>query len=250
MQMAKKLIIGNWKMNPENFRAAERLARSTAKAVRAAKADVVVCPPHPFLGMKLPKALRLGAQDLSSEKDGAHTGDVSSRMLSSMGVRYVIVGHSERRASGDTQETVNKKMKNTLSAGLVPVLCVGEEVRDDHSHYLHVIREELKSALKGIPKDTLTRVIVAYEPVWAVGRSAAGVLSPEDALQMNIYIRKVFADLAGEIAAKKLKVLYGGSVDAKNAGGFLTEGRMDGLLVGRASLDAKQFGAIVTRANG
>lgn len=249
--MAKKLVIGNWKMNPETSAQAARLAREVGKGARRfKKTEIALCVPHVFLGVRLLSSLRKGAQDIFYEKAGAFTGEVSAGMAKSLGARYVLVGHSERRALGDTEESINKKMRAALSAGLVPVLCVGETSRDGENHYLHKVKEELKSALKGLSRSALSRVVVAYEPVWAVGAKAKGALPPEEALHMNLFIRKAFSDVAGERAAKRLKVLYGGSVDPKNAGVFLEKGKMDGILVGRESLDPKRFLAIVRAAHG
>ncbi|MDP3958177.1 MAG: triose-phosphate isomerase [bacterium] len=248
--MAKKLVIGNWKMNPSGVAQAVRLIRAIGKGVRRyKKAEVAVALPHAFLHLKLPSSLRKGAQDLFYGKGGAFTGEVSGGMVKNLGARYVLVGHSERRALGDTEEIVNRKMRAAIAAGLVPVLCVGETARDGESHYLHRVKEELKSALKRLSRAALARVVVAYEPVWAIGEKAKGALPPEEALHMNLFIRKAFSDVAGEQAARKLKVLYGGSVTPANAGAFLAEGKMDGILVGRESLDSKRFLAIVRAAH-
>lgn len=235
-------------MNPKSAREAVLIGQAVKKgASRYKKVETVICPPYPFL--YLIKGVTLGAQDVSSESGGARTGEVSAGMLKSIGVKYVIVGHSERRAMGETYDTVNKKIKELVKEKITPVLCVGEKERDPHSHYLHVVKEELAAALRGISKNKISGIVVAYEPIWAVGVLAKGALDAEEALHMNIFIRKVVADIAGAPAAKKLRVIYGGSVDAKNSGEFLATGKMDGLLVGRESLDPKKFLEIVKTAN-
>lgn len=244
----KKLIIGNWKMNPKSAREAMLIGRAVKKgAARYKKVETAICPPYPFLA--LIKGVTLGSQDVSHESAGARTGQVSAPMLKSIGVKYIIVGHSERRAMGETYDTVNKKIKELIKSKITPVLCVGEKERDPHSRYLHVVKDELAAALRGIPKNKISGIVVAYEPIWAVGAKAKGVLDAEEALHMNIFIRKVVADIAGAESAKKLRVLYGGSVEARNSLGFLTVGKMDGLLVGRESLDPKTFLEIVKTAN-
>ena len=173
----KKLIIGNWKLAPTTIREAKDLfTKVKNKAVRANKVTTVVCPPTPWLslwaGFKSGKALALGAQDCFGEAEGAFTGQVSPVMLKNIGAQYVIIGHSERRAAGDSDELINQKVRAALKAGLSVVLCVGETVRDDHGVYLETIKEQILVGLAKVPKPMLSRVIVAYEPVWAIGEKA------------------------------------------------------------------------------
>lgn len=247
--MAKKLIVGNWKMNPETEKEAKKIGSLILKKSSNFKNVLtVICPPTPFIKI-LKSSGKTGAQDVFYEETGARTGEVSPKMLKSMGVKYVIVGHSERRALGDTTEIVNRKIKSVIDSGITPILCVGEKERDDHHHYLHFIKEELKSALKGVKKNKISKIVIAYEPIWAIGKGAKGVLPGEEALHMNIYIRKVISDIAGNGAEKKIRVIYGGSVDVKNSNGFLSVGKMDGLLVGRESLNPKNFLEIIKNAN-
>ena len=241
--MVKKLIVGNWKMNPQSASVAKDISE---KIFRGAKKfrniTVVIVPPAPFISSL--KGV-LGAQDFFYEKEGAYTGMMSAEMLKSLGVKYVIVGHSERRHAGDTDEIVNKKLKRALDVFLIPILCVGEETRDHHSQYLHFVRGQIVYALKNVSKNLVGKIVIAYEPVWAIGKNAKGVLDGEEALHMNIFIRKVVADIAGEKTAKKIKVLYGGSVDGKNSTQFMSLGKMDGLLVWRESLVPKNFLKII-----
>ena len=246
----KKLIIGNWKLSPTTVREAKDLfTKVKNKATKAQKAVVVVCPPTPWLslwaGFKSGKTFALGAQDCFSEAEGAFTGQVSPVMLKNLGAQYVIIGHSERRAAGDNDELINQKIKAALKAGLTVVLCVGETVRDDHGVYLETIKEQILVGLAKIPKPMFNKVVVAYEPVWAIGDKAAGADTPEAFVAQKIYIRKILSHLAGAKEAMNVPVLYGGSVSPKNAADFLGLGQADGLLVGRASLRADLFTEII-----
>ena len=246
----KKLVVGNWKMNPASWKEARRIIDSIrSKSKRFKNVTTVLCPPSPYLGLSLLCNISFGAQDIFYESEGAYTGGISAKMIKSFGINYVIVGHSERRALGDTDEIINKKIKLILGEKMFPILCVGENTRDHHSHYLHFVREQIHSALKGVSKNLIGKIIIAYEPVWAIGKNASGVLDGEEALHMNIFIRKVISDIAGESVAKKIKILYGGSVDVKNSTQFISIGKMDGLLVGRESLIPKNFLQIIENTN-
>jgi triosephosphate isomerase len=168
----KKIIIGNWKMNPFNLKEAEKLFRGIAKGVSSIKkTEVVICPP--FLYLERLKKIRtskikLGAQDAFEGGVGAYTGEVSGEMLYNVGVRYVILGHSERRALGESNNDVNKKIKGSLASSLVPILCVGESVRDEDHSYFNLVKTQLEECLIGISKNLISKVIIAYEPVWAL----------------------------------------------------------------------------------
>ena len=252
--MQKKLIIGNWKMNPKTAREAKTHFLSIKKAAAGFKnVDAVIAAPFvylPELGKLSGAALALGAQNVSSEKEGAHTGEVSAGMLAPLKTKYVIVGHSERRALGESNAFIAKKVAAVLAAKMTPVLCVGETERDTGMFYLSAVKTQLEECLAGIAKNAVSRVVIAYEPVWAISTTPGHRdATPEDALEMRIYIQKVLADLFGHANADKVRVLYGGSVDEKNALGFLIAGRADGLLPGRASLSPKSFSAILKLAN-
>ena len=250
MQDSRKLIVANWKMEPQTRLEAVALMRKIAKKARALEhARAVVCPPAVFLSVWKKAAgapsCALGAQDVFWEDRGAHTGEISPFMLTDAGATYVLVGHSERRARGDTDDMIEKKLRAVLAHGLTVILCVGEKVRDEEGGYLRVVEGELRSALQKVGKDALSHVVIAYEPVWAVGQGAHRADTPGEFFEMSIFIRKIIGKMFGTNAAHAARVLYGGSVDEKNAGGFLKEGNADGLLVGRASLDAKKFSAIL-----
>lgn len=245
-----KLVVANWKMEPQTLLEARKLARVTAKKARTLQnVRTVICPPFVFLqGFKKITDnawCSLGAQDVFWEERGSHTGEVSAFMLEDAKVKYVLAGHSERRALGETDEMVNKKIRTALAHNMTAVICVGERVRDEDGAYLSFVENELRQAFVKVPKDALSHVVIAYEPVWAVGHKALRADTPEELFPMVIFIRKIVSKLFGADAAHKIQVLYGGSVDEKNAEGFLAKGNVDGLLVGRASLDAETFGKIL-----
>lgn len=242
----KKLVIGNWKMNPASVKDAEKLFTSIAKNLKnIKKTEVVIAPPYVFIE-KLSKIktskVKLGAQNAFWEKPGAFTGEVSFEMLENIKVKYVIVGHSERRALGETNTEINKKIKSVLSAGMTPVLCVGESVRDENHEYLSVIQNQILECLAGLTKNNIRDVVIAYEPVWAIGKGAVREATPAEFLEVCIFIKKVLSD---KFKNSNVTMLYGGSVHPENSKEFLMEGKADGFLVGRGSLDAKKFVEII-----
>ncbi len=247
--MREYLIVGNWKMNPETLPKAVTLAKGVVtQAAKLKKTSVVYCPPTPFLSSVLKhkrKEVFIGAQDVFFERSGAFTGSVAPGMLKSVGATYVIVGHSERRGLGETNEMVGKKAAAALSAGIRPVVCVGERERDPEGWHLSGVRDQLEAVFEVIPKQKAAQVIVAYEPVWAIGKDAVRQATPAESTEMVIFIRKVLADLLGASIASKIMMLYGGSVDEKNAPSFITDGSVKGLLVGRTSLDKGAFGKLL-----
>jgi triosephosphate isomerase len=254
MKQQKKLIVGNWKMNPRTITEARKIFSAVKKAsVTFKKTDIVMCPPSVFLGDLARDAaggkFSLGAQNLHFEKEGAFTGEVNSGMLLSLKAKYVILGHSERREMGETNEFIAKKVYAALEAGLFVILCVGEKERDEECTYLETLKSQIEASLAGIPKQMLSHLVLAYEPVWAIGAKAKGVVLPPDLLETIIFIRKVLSELYDQPSAHAMKILYGGSADEKNAGSFLNEGGAAGLLVGRASLDPKKFIAIIKAAD-
>lgn len=254
----KKLIIANWKMNPENCEEAKSIFRKTQKVAEECRnIKTVVCPPFVFLS-PLHKIVQrgnsvLGAQDVFWEnalKDqGAHTGEISVGMLHSLDVRFVILGHSEKRALGETDEAVSRKIEAVVSENMTAIVCVGERERDDEGEYIHFIQDEVKRSLAGFSKKDISRIIIAYEPLWAVGPHAERADTPDGLFEMTILIRKTLADLLGRKNALTVRILYGGSVNEENAGAFLARGHADGLLVGRASLYPDVFGKILKVAD-
>lgn len=248
-----RLIVANWKCNPATLPEAQRLFAAIKKtSPRYKNVDVVVCPPAVFLSSlsaKDGRAFKLGIQDVFWENTGAYTGAVGPRMARSVGAVYAIVGHSERREQlKETNEMIEAKMEAALEAGLRVVLCVGEKSRQgDAAEYAAFVKEEIQTGLRGVAKQVLKNVIIAYEPIWAIGSDEAD--TPERTLEMALYIRKTVADLYDRSTAQAFPVLYGGSANANNARMFLRDGGVDGLLVGRASLNAKEFGKMVEIAN-
>ncbi len=246
----KKIIIANWKMHPDTPEAASALASAIEKELpQSLGADVVIAPPSPFLipvAAVLKKSL-LAAQDMAGDADAALTGGVSWRALQSLHVRFVIIGHSERRMYvGETDAMVNQKIRTALTHGFSAILCVGEQ-EAGVADIPPVVSEQVRSALTGVKKESLKNLIVAYEPVWAISTTAkgAGADTPERMFRARLTIEKAIADMYDQVTAKKVRIIYGGSVCTDNITLIIGEGRMDGALVGGASLDAREFGVIV-----
>ncbi|MDE1975178.1 MAG: triose-phosphate isomerase [Patescibacteria group bacterium] len=242
--MNKKLVIGNWKENPSSVDDAKRIAGKTrAAAGLLERVQAVVCPPFPFIPVAVPRKpsanYAVGAQSVSREEGGAHTGQVSAAMLRSLGLGFVIVGHSEERAAGDTDGAVSAKASRALEAGLTAVLCVGEQSRDESGSHFDFVRNEIKASLAGIPAEKARHIVLAYEPIWAIG--AKEPMAPADIHEMSIFVKKAFADVFGAEVAMKTKVLYGGAVNFRNAAEIVTTGGVDGLLVGRESVNLPGF---------
>ncbi|HAT68197.1 MAG: triose-phosphate isomerase [Candidatus Yonathbacteria bacterium RIFOXYC2_FULL_47_9] len=249
----KKIIIGNWKMYPTSVKDAQEKFKGIKKVASTLRnVQTVVCPPFVYTSdlKRLVTGHRcvVGAQNAWFENEGAFTGEVSPAMLASLKLTYVILGHSERRALGETDELVNKKVVAAVKAGLTVVLCVGETERDPDGEYLKHIAMQVKIALKGVTKKDLAHIVIAYEPIWAIGKHALRAASTDDALEVAILIKKTLMELYSKEGGI-IPILYGGSVDAKNAWEFLTKSHVDGLLVGRASLDPKIFGEILKNAD-
>ncbi len=250
----KKLVIANWKMNPTSAKEAKTHFLAIKKEVGKAKnVEAGIAAPFiylPELSKFASAGLALAAQNVSAEKEGAFTGEVSAGMLKGMKTKYVIVGHSERRAMGETNDFIGKKLRAVLAAKMTPVLCVGETERDHDMWYLGVVKTQVEECFSGIAKAAVANIVIAYEPVWALSSTAnRRDATPEDYLEMRIYIKKILSDLYGAGTAEKVRILYGGSVDEKNAGMFISIGKADGLLPGRASLTPKKFIKILQAAD-
>jgi len=251
---SRKIIVGNWKMNPSSAMAAVKIFDEIKIiAAKLRRTQTVICPPLLYLE-SLRKKIRgnkifLGAQNVFWGKGtGPFTGEVSAEQILSSGGTYVIVGHSERRALGETDELINKKTSTALKAGLRVILCVGEKSRDKDGAHLDIVASQLLGGLDKIQRRYFLNIVLAYEPVWAIGAEAKGADSPSDAYRMAIFLRKVFAEVAGNDLALSTPIIYGGSVNAENAGEFLKQG-FDGLLIGRESLNPKHFNEILKQAS-
>ena len=244
----KRIIVGNWKLYIRTLEEGKKLLKDIDKKFpRGVKAEVVVCPPL-FLASALKSAykgkrIRFGAQDMSFEGEGAHTGSVSPAHIASAGFEYVILGHSERRAAGETDESVSKKAVAALNARLHPVICVGELARDPDGKFFSAIEKSVKGSLARLEPSDAAKITVAYEPVWAIGTDEAA--SPRMATEAILYIRKTIAHMWGREKALKVRIIYGAAVDPENAKLFAEEKNIQGLLPGRASTDADQFTKIV-----
>lgn len=240
------LIVANWKAYVDSAARAKALVASAKRLTK--KHTVVVAPSFPHLGL-FPKSskgkFQLGAQDVSEKAGGAATGEVPASLLRELGVGYVILGHSERRALGETDAEIAAKAKQVFAAGLVPILCIGERVRDADARYLRELRHELDVVFDVLSPKERTKVVVAYEPIWAIGKSARDAITPADLKEMVLYIRKMLVQHMPTRTAGKMKVIYGGSVEPANISELAKEGGVDGFLIGHASVDVKSFTALV-----
>ena len=246
--MRRKVIAGNWKMNmlPNE---AMNFINGLEPIVKSANCEIVLCVPYTDLFYSLLTAqntnIKIGAQNMHWEEKGAYTGEISAQMLKSMGVEYVIIGHSERRAYfAETDETVNKKVKAALIHELKPILCVGETLKQKELGLAEeVITQQTELALEGLTKEQVENVIIAYEPIWAIGTGK--VATKEDANETIKQIREKIASLYGEETAQNVIILYGGSVNSQNAKELFTTSDIDGALVGGASLKVDEFYNII-----
>ena len=251
--MRTPLIVGNWKMNGTvaESRALASAVRDGLKRSRGA--DVAVCPPFTALAAVMEvlagSAIAVGGQNCHWEGAGAFTGEISPAMLVEVGCRYVIVGHSERRKElGETDEHVNRKLRAALQSELTPILCVGETADERRQGLTFTTVEgQLRAGLSGVVPEALTRVVLAYEPMWAIGTGVNA--TPTQAAEVHGYLRGLVSELASKEIAQGVRILYGGSVKAENADALTAEVEIDGALVGGASLVAGSFVTIVKKAS-
>lgn len=246
--MRKKVIAGNWKMNmlpDETIKMIEELA----PLVEGAQSEVILCVPFTDLFYALLTAqntnIKIGAQNMHWEENGAYTGEVSAKMLKSIGVEYVILGHSERRQYfNETDETVNKKLKKAFEVGLNPIVCVGETLEEREAGKANeIVTNQIRKAFEGITNVQATKTIIAYEPIWAIGTGKTA--TAEDANNMICNIRQEMSNLYGQMTAQRVIIQYGGSVKASNCKELFSTSDIDGALVGGASLNADEFAKIV-----
>ncbi len=246
--MKNKIIAGNWKMNNNRVQA-EKLITELIPLVKDTKNTVIICVPFTDLckAVKLTKGtnIRVGAQNCHWKESGAYTGEIAPSMLTELGVEYVVIGHSERRSYfGETDETVLMRTKAALAAGLKPIVCIGETLDERNGGKMEaVLRRQVLEGFKDITEDELKNIIVAYEPVWAIGTGVTA--TDEQANDAIAYVRSVFASKYGNQAADALYIQYGGSMNDKNAAGLLNMSQIDGGLIGGASLVASKFAAVV-----
>lgn len=248
--MRKTIIAGNWKMNknlPESVSLIEELKSKLAG--KSPKCEVVICPPFTSLSeaKKLIEgtAIKLGAQNMYYEDSGAFTGEISASMLKSVGCEYVILGHSERRTIfGETDTMINKKIKKALSEKLKPIFCVGETLEEREKGVAEkVIKRQIEKGLSDIIPDEFIDVVIAYEPVWAIGTGKTA--TPEQAQEVHRFIRKLLANMYSKDFAQMVTIQYGGSVKPENAKALLSQKDIDGALVGGACLKGDSFMGII-----
>lgn len=249
--MGKYIIAGNWKMNKLPSETYD-FVKEVAEATKGASCEVVCCTPYVCLSEAVKAAkgthVKIGAENLHFKDSGAFTGEVSADMLCDLGVDYVIIGHSERRQYfAETDETVNLKVKKALEKGLLPIVCVGESLEEREAGItLDIIAIQIKKAFAGLSSDDAKKVVVAYEPIWAIGTGKTA--TAEQAEEVCGGIRKILAGLYCEKCAGEITIQYGGSMNAKNAEELLAKENIDGGLIGGASLKSADFAAITAAA--
>lgn len=247
MIMNKKLIVANWKMNPGTvYEAKDIITEINKKSKSFGDVRLVVCPPFIFLNevskiISKSKNIILGAQDVFIGQGVSHTGEVGVELLKKAGVKYVLVGHSERRITLDSDEIVKEKMIGSLKDGLKVILCVGEKERNEHGDHYNEVRKQIEHAITKLPKKLIKNLVIAYEPVWAIGRPENEAIKPDQLHEITIFIKRLISDILGTKEITKVKILYGGSITKNNAKEIFEKGNVDGLLVGRESLKVENF---------
>ncbi len=248
MKKTTALVVGNWKLNPGTAGEAELLVRQIiTKTKKLDQVEIAIAPPFlfiPSLAKLVNRSpIKLAAQDAHFEERGACTGEISPALLAPYGVNYIIVGHSERRALGETDEQVNKKIINILKRKLTPIVCIGELKRDAQGAFYNHIEKQIRALAAGLTPLQVTRLVIAYEPIWAIGTGATPTV--EDVKEMQLFIMSILTKLYDRKTAAKVKLLYGGSVKSSNAHELSFGGGMNGFLVGGASLDAAEFTKLI-----
>jgi len=252
--MRKPVIAGNWKMYKTIAETVDFIVKITPVAAKADHCEVVVAPPFTALAAAGQAAkgskVKVAAQDMHWDKEGAHTGDISAAMLLDAGCTHVILGHSERRHDhGETDEQVNWKLKAALAAGLTPIVCVGETLEERESgRTREVLETQFEGGLAGLTPSDFSRIIIAYEPVWAIGTGRTA--TPDMAAESHGVLRQLARQKFGEKEASGVRILYGGSVKPDNVGGLMAQEEIDGALVGGASLKVDSFTALINYPRG
>jgi triosephosphate isomerase len=251
--MRKYIIAGNWKMNKTIGEAIELSNGIKREVYDVTNVDIVLCTPFTALSetseVITQSNIDLGGQDIFWEEKGAYTGQISGAMLKDAGCKYVIIGHSERRKYfHETNETVNKKINAAFKVGLLPIVCVGETLEDRESgKTFDVVKDHVTNSLKGISKDDMLKVTLAYEPVWAIGTGKTA--SPEQAEEVHKFIRETLAGMYDKATADSVRIQYGGSVTPDNVEGLMSKENIDGALVGGASLKPDSFSALIKKSS-
>lgn len=248
MKKSIPLIVGNWKLNPVKLADATALAQAIVrKNKKSTTPYVAVAPPFPYLvevGKKISKSpVTLSAQDVYIKDIGAHTGEVSALQLKDLGVSFVIIGHSERRAMGETDELVREKVRIVLKHKLTPIVCIGESERDEQGNFFNFVEKQIRSLGSVLSVAEIKKVVIAYEPIWAIGTGKTA--TADNVKEMQLFIESILTKLYDRTTAKGIRLLYGGSVKPTNAMELHKEGGMNGFLVGGASLNAEDFDSII-----
>jgi triosephosphate isomerase (TIM) len=255
MGARKKILAANWKMNLTQLEAESYLKSFLVDLNEVTDVEVVIIPPFTALSVFAAASskaqwIRLGAQNMHWEKKGAFTGEISAPMLRSLYVKYVVVGHSERRTLfGETDEIVNRKVRSALDAGLRPIMCVGETLQQRESGQENeVLETQVRQGLAGVDSKDFHDIVIAYEPVWAIGTGRTA--TPEQARDMHAHIRQIIASMADATIADRIRIQYGGSVKVENTEELMRQPGIDGALIGGASLDPRSFGQIIRKTEG
>ncbi|MEI8176741.1 MAG: triose-phosphate isomerase [Candidatus Omnitrophota bacterium] len=251
--MRRPIIAGNWKMNNTIVAAIELVNGLKRELYKVEDADIIVCPPFTALSevseLLVSSNIQLGAQNMFWEEKGAFTGEVSGTFLKEIGCKFVIIGHSERRQFfGETNETVNKRIKAVYKFGMTPIICVGERLAErESSKTFDIIKDQIVNGLKDITAEQMTGAVVAYEPVWAIGTGKTA--TPQQADEVHKFIRKLLTELYSGAVASAVRIQYGGSVTAENTATLMELPDLDGALVGGASLKVDSFSTIVKKTS-
>lgn len=246
----KPIIVANWKASQNLYKATEKKIASLIKGLNKdkSKIDLIISPNLIHLhGLRnfFKKSVSLSAQDCSSFENGSHTGEITSESIKDIGIDYVIIGHSEKREQGDTQDVVVKKIQNALKKDLKVIYCIGEKERDDTVKHLKMIESQILSVFDNIDKKKIENIIIAYEPVWAINNKDNLSIDSHTLHSMVIYIRKLLLEKYGDNISKNINILYGGSITKENAQDILWNGEVQGLLIGRASWENDSLISII-----
>ncbi len=242
------LVVGNWKAYIQSSDKAKKLFATAKRLATHAGIEIVIAPPAPYLGLLAVgnrSKVRFAAQDVSLSTGGAATGELTAAMIADAGASYAILGHSERRALGETDEMVSEKTRHALANKLIPIVCVGEKERDQDARYLSVLRAQIAAVYTPLSQKERTQTILAYEPIWAIGKTAADAITPADLAEMVLYIRKVLTEYLPGRGAEKVRLIYGGSAEPGNARALASGTGVDGFLSGHASVDTESFTNLV-----
>jgi triosephosphate isomerase len=248
--MSKPILVANWKNHPSSLNEAKALLTQISRQSQLyKKLFFFIAPPLSYFESvsARPKSfIRLAVQNIfSTLRSGSYTGEVTPDILKSFGVKLAIIGHSERRAMGETSEDVSRKVKMAIRSGIIPLVCVGEVTRDQDGEYFEFLREELELSLASLNrKSDISNLVIAYEPVWAIGKNATDAMETTDLSESVIFIKKILTNMFGRAMAERVPILYGGSVEPSNADLLIRGTGIKGFLVGHASLDAKSLGFI------